>query len=120
MRKHFLLAFSLFIGMNSYLASAQTHTRISLPSLFSDHIVLQQQDSVPVWGWGEAGSTVCAVGSWAPQDTASAVVDDAGRWSLKLKTVAYGGPHTLQIFFGIKFILLRAFEFFCVGFCALH
>ena len=98
MRKHFLLAFSLFIGMNSYLASAQTHTRISLPSLFSNHIVLQQQDSVPVWGWGEAGSTVCAVGSWAPQDTASAVVDDAGRWSLKLKTVAYGGPHTLQIF----------------------
>lgn len=98
MRKHFLLAFSLFIGMNSYLANAQTHTRISLPSLFSDHIVLQQQDSVPVWGWGEAGSTVCAVGSWAPQDTASAVVDDAGRWSLKLKTVAYGGPHTLQIF----------------------
>lgn len=98
MRKHFLLAFSLFIGMNSHLASAQTHTRISLPSLFSDHIVLQQQDSVPVWGWGEAGSTVCAVGSWAPQDTASAVVDDAGRWSLKLKTVAYGGPHTLQIF----------------------
>ena len=99
MLKHFLLTFSLIVGGGGFVSTnAQTHTRISLPSLFSDHIVLQQQDSVPVWGWGEAGTTVCAVGSWASQDTISAVVDDAGRWSLKLKTEVYGGPYTLHFF----------------------
>lgn len=78
--------------------SAQTHTSISLPSLFSDHMVLQQEDSVPVWGWGDASSTVKIVGSWAPRDTVSVVVNSNGRWMGKIKTARYGGPYTLHVF----------------------
>ncbi len=88
-------SFALFCvsGMN-----AQTQTPLSLPALFSDHIVLQQQDSVPIWGWGEAGRTIHVVGSWLPTDTLSTKVDLTGRWTGKLKTTSYGGPYTLQIF----------------------
>jgi len=28
---------------------------VSLPSLFSDHAVLQRDQSVPVWGWADPG-----------------------------------------------------------------
>lgn len=48
-------------------------------------MVLQQEDSVPIWGWGRASTTVKIVGSWSPEDTTSVVVDDNGRWKGKLK-----------------------------------
>lgn len=79
-------------------AKAQTYTPIALPSLFSDHMVLQQEDSVPIWGWGNSSSTLKIVGSWAPEDTASVVVDANGRWKGKIQTARYGGPYTLQVF----------------------
>lgn len=88
---------ALLVGC-SFSAKAQTYTPISLPALFSDHMVLQQEDSVPVWGWGNASSTLKIVGSWAPEDTASVMVDDNGRWMGKIKTTRYGGPYNLQVF----------------------
>lgn len=96
MMNRFRTLLILFIGCAS-VATAQTRTPISLPSLFSDHMVLQQEDSVPVWGWGDAGTTVTIVGSWAPDDTVSAAVDDNGRWMGKIRTAAHGGPYTLEI-----------------------
>ena len=95
--KHSIIAIALALGAGVSL-QAQTHTRISLPALFSDHIVLQQQDSGPVWGWGEAGSTVRIVGSWASQDTVVTRVADDGHWKAKIKTTRYGGPYTLRFF----------------------
>ncbi len=77
---------------------AQTHMSISLPSIFADHMVLQQEDSVPIWGWGRASSIVKIVGSWSLKDTVSVVVDENGRWMGKIKTICYGGPYTLHIF----------------------
>lgn len=91
------MAIALALGVGVSL-SAQTHTQISLPALFSDHVVLQQQDSVPVWGWGEAESTVRIVGSWSSQDTVTAQVADDGRWKTKIRTTRHGGPYTLHFF----------------------
>lgn len=87
----------LFIGC-TFGVNAQTHTPVALPSLFSDHIVLQQKDSVPIWGWGEASSTVKIVGSWLPEDTVSVLVDNDGRWMTKIKTSRYGGPYSIHVF----------------------
>ena len=95
--KHSVMAIALALGVGVSL-SAQTHTQISLPALFSDHVVLQQQDSVPVWGWGEAESTVRIVGSWSSQDTVTAQVADDGRWKTKIRTTRHGGPYTLHFF----------------------
>lgn len=78
--------------------TAQTSTPLSMPSLFSDHIVLQQEDSVSIWGWGEAGKTIQVVGSWSPTDTLSIRADPSGRWIGKLKTTRHGGPYTLEVF----------------------
>lgn len=82
------------------ILSAQDNTTISLPSIFSDHIVLQQQDSVPVWGWGSPEGTVRIVSSWAQKDTISVNVDNNGRWKGRIKTGMHGGPYTLSFFQG--------------------
>ncbi len=76
---------------------ADMQAQISLPSVFTDHMVLQQKSEVPVWGWGVASGTVKVVGSWAPQDTATATVRSDGSWNTTLKTAAAGGPYTLSV-----------------------
>lgn len=84
--------------LTSLALSAQTPTRISLPAIFADHMVLQQQTKAPIWGWGQAGTTVKIVGSWMPKDTISTAVDDCGHWAAKIPTIQSGGPHTLEVF----------------------
>lgn len=91
-------ALSVFLAFYcSPAIQAQTSTQLHLPSVFSDHMVLQQQSSVPVWGWAEAGTTVKIVGSWMSKDTICAKVDDCGHWIARVPTTRYGGPYTLQI-----------------------
>lgn len=75
----------------------QTQAMLGLPALFSDNMVLQQQSDAPIWGWGNASSTIKIVGSWNPQDTVSAKVDNKGRWKAQIRTTDAGGPYTLTI-----------------------
>ena len=88
-----------FIGMaiGLSLLMADVQAQISLPSVFTDHMVLQQKSDVPVWGWGVASGTIKVVGSWAPKDTATTVVRSDGTWETTLKTTEAGGPYTLSI-----------------------
>lgn len=85
------------IAAGLFLLVAGIQAQISLPSVFTDHMVLQQKSEVPVWGWGTASTPVNIVGSWAPQDTAKTVVRSDGTWSTTLKTAGAGGPYTLSI-----------------------
>lgn len=80
--------------------------QISLPSVFTNHMVLQQNSEVAVWGWGTASSTIRIVGSWAPKDTIKTTVKDDGSWKTTIKTISAGGPYTLS-FFGNGKILLE-------------
>ncbi len=88
----------IFIKIVGFLLLiADIQAQISLPSVFSDHMVLQQNSDVPVWGWGVASSKIKVVGSWAPKDTAVAIVRPDGSWETTLKTTTAGGPYTLFI-----------------------
>ena len=57
---------------------------LSVPSLFSDHAVLQQCTNVAVWGYGAAGKKVTVKPSWGK--AVSAVADADGKWSLRVPT----------------------------------
>ena len=70
---------------------------VRLPGLFTDHMVLQRESRVRIWGWAEPGEAVSVTGSW---DTATSVhgqADPNGAWEIKLKTAKAGGPHTLTV-----------------------
>jgi sialate O-acetylesterase len=68
--------------------------KLTLGSLFADHMVLQQKKPVPVWGWCRPG-TIVAVRF--EKQNVSARADAQGRWQVKLKSLRAGGPHTLTV-----------------------
>ena len=55
---------------------------IKLPALFSDHMVLQRDQQVKVWGWDKPDQQV-TVGFAGQSVTATA--DKDGRWSVQLE-----------------------------------
>lgn len=60
------------------------NAKISLPSVISDGMVLQQQADVCLWGWADAGETVNITTSWGEKATTKAGKD--GTWKMSVKT----------------------------------
>ncbi len=58
---------------------------VTLPAVFSDHVVLQRDRPLPVWGWAAAGETV-SVSLGAQKGDATAGPD--GRWMVTLAAQA--------------------------------
>lgn len=75
---------SLFSIALMVLAVCSAKAEIKLPEQLSDHMVLQQQTEVTLWGKADAGNTVSVYSSWGEQAVAN--VDKNGNWELKLKT----------------------------------
>jgi sialate O-acetylesterase len=84
------LSLGLFFGL---LASGQAEVR--LPSIFSDHAVLQRSAAVPIWGKAGAGEEVnIGVGAVKGHTTAGA----DGKWRIALDLKDAGpGPFDLTI-----------------------
>lgn len=69
------------------------HADFQVAPVFSDHMVLQQGQPVPVWGWGDDGERITVqIGS----RRATAVVHN-GRWEVRLRPMKAGGPWTLEV-----------------------
>jgi sialate O-acetylesterase len=65
-----------------------------LPGIFSDHMVLQRDIPIHIWGWADPGERV----SVRLGETASfAVTDGLGHWSLYLPPQRPGDPVTVKI-----------------------
>ena len=78
------------------LAAPLAAQQLRLPAVFGDHMVLQRDSEVAVWGWGPAGAVVEVSGSWGG-GVARGAVDADGRWRVDLETGPAGGPHTLIV-----------------------
>lgn len=75
--------------------SSVTHADIRLPSLFVDHMILQQKTSNAIWGFADSGEKVAVAASWG--EKASATADANGKWKLFLKTPAHGTGHSITV-----------------------
>ncbi|MDZ7725338.1 MAG: hypothetical protein U5R06_21595 [candidate division KSB1 bacterium] len=71
-----------------------TAENIRLSAIFSDHMVLQRDMDIPVWGKADPGGYVQV--KFADQLRGAAVAEDSS-WSLKLKPVRAGGPYSLSV-----------------------
>ena len=69
---------------------------VSLPAIFSDHMVLQQNAEVTIWGWANPSEEVTVTGSW-DKNTVKTKATNLAQWQVKIKTPAAGGPHTLTV-----------------------
>jgi sialate O-acetylesterase len=75
-------------------AVAPARADVVLSELFSDHMVLQRERPVPVWGKAEPGEevTVTIAGR-----SARAKADGTGGWQVRLEPLGAGGPHELTV-----------------------
>mgnify|MGYP003632462141 CR=1 FL=1 len=69
--------------------------QIELPAFFGDHMVLQQNSDVSIWGTDKPNAKIKVIGSWGKESTTTANAN--GQWKLKIQTPSYGGPYTLNI-----------------------
>ncbi|MCY3011962.1 MAG: sialate O-acetylesterase [Planctomycetota bacterium] len=78
----------LFAGTKGVLGG------ITMPAIFSDHMVLQCNMETPVWGWAEPGEAVTvSIDQQSKQATANA----DGKWMVRLEPMASGAATTLTI-----------------------
>ncbi len=85
----------LAIIFSALLSTAPVRAEVKLPALFSDHMVVQADAAVAVWGWAAPGEQITAS---LAGETAITTTKAGGRWWLKLgKMKAAKEPQTLTI-----------------------
>ena len=70
-----------------------SQAELRLHNLFTDHMVLQQHATVPIWGWGDDGDKV-TVEFAGQKDT---VTVKNGKWVAKLKNLKPGPAGVLKV-----------------------
>ncbi len=67
---------------------------LSLPMIFSDHMVMQRNQTIPVYGTADAGESVAVTFNANTQKTKA---DASGKWSVRFPAMANGGPLQLEV-----------------------
>ncbi|UOG75415.1 sialate O-acetylesterase [Hymenobacter tibetensis] len=74
--------------------SLPVHATIRLPALVGDHMVLQRDTKVPIWGWAAPGEKVTLT---FQGKTYAAVPASTGKWQVTLPATPAGGPYTMTL-----------------------
>ncbi len=87
------------------LAAVETHAAPRLAGIFADHMVLQRDEPLAIWGWADGGEAVTV--SFAGQE-ATVVAADDGFWEITLAPVAAAtSGRSLQVSTGDGKIILK-------------
>jgi len=76
------------------LLSSTTYAAVKPARCFSDHMVLQRDMPVPVYGSAEPGEQVVVT---IAGQTKEVTTDGEGRWRVELDPLKAGGPHAMTI-----------------------
>jgi sialate O-acetylesterase len=86
---------SFFLGTALLLLAAGTaEAEVSLPTVLGEHMVLQREIPLHLWGRAAPGETVTAS---FRGESRSVAADELGRFSLHLPPSAAGGPFALTV-----------------------
>ena len=110
MKLKLIIFFSLAIFTNAF-------AKVKPASIFTDHMVLQQQSNVALWGWAKPSSSVKIITSWNKK-TYSATADAKGKFKIKVVTPKAGGPFQISFNDGELLVLndiLIGEVWFCGG-----
>lgn len=94
--------FTIILAMFTIYANAA----ISLPSIISDNMVLQQKSQARLWGKAAPGETVTVSASWS-KHTAKTVADGSGKWSIKIATPSCSQHHSITFSSAAGSIVVR-------------
>lgn len=71
-------------------------TKVSLPAIFGDNMVLQRNAEVSIWGWSNPEEEIKLIASWNNEEY-QVVVNNKGQWKFNIKTSEAGGPYSISI-----------------------
>ena len=87
-----LIVRALFIFFVALLSSAQAEVR--LPHVFGNHMVLQRDKPLTIWGWAAPNETLTVKLGTVTQ---TAQANARGEWKVILPAMPAGGPYTLTV-----------------------
>ena len=91
-----LLLFSAILAMTTTAGA-----KVTLPKIFSDGMVMQQETTANLWGEAKANATVKITASWNKK-AITASTDSNGKWKAKISTPKAGGPYSITFNDGEK------------------
>ena len=81
-------------GLSLLFLATTGLAEVKLPKVLSDHMVLQRDAPIHIWGWADPGEQV-TVSLLSQKRTVAA--DSLGKWSVYLSPQAAGGPYNITI-----------------------
>ena len=93
--RFFILIFASTLFVLFTTCENSKNIKLELNSLFSDHMVLQQQDSVTFWGKSIPLIKINVNTSWGQKSMTES--DKNGEWKLKILTPSAGGPYVIDV-----------------------
>jgi sialate O-acetylesterase len=98
----------LYLGL-LLLGTLQANAQLALrlPSILSDHAVLQQSSDVKLWGLGPGAMEVSIVADWNSKDTITIPIGADCLWETTLKTPKAGGPYSIRFICGKQSITIN-------------
>lgn len=94
MHNRYLGGILLVIAIDLLAVCPNSMADIALPKLFSDHMILQQNQSMRISGTADAGERLTVTFS---KQTVDAVADEEGHWTAIISTGPAGGPYHLEV-----------------------
>ena len=91
-RKNKLMKLVSILMVSMLLFGKQASATITIPHFFSDSMILQRDQKVPIWGWGEVGEVVKINFNYKEY---SQKVGADGKWKIYLPATKAGGPYDL-------------------------
>ncbi len=88
------------------LLLSDLQAQLRLPAIFNDHMVIQQQSTIPIWGWGYSTQDITINVSW-DTTTVKTRTNNAAYWSTNISTPIAGGPHSIRIKAGGEEIIIK-------------
>ncbi|MEZ0388408.1 MAG: 9-O-acetylesterase, partial [Verrucomicrobium sp.] len=83
-----------FLGLCTLLPWV-AQAEVKLPAIFGDHMVLQRDMKIPVWGWAAAGEKVSVkLDQGTPVETTA---DPSGKWRVELPAQPAGAPREITV-----------------------
>ncbi|MBR1927308.1 MAG: 9-O-acetylesterase [Bacteroidales bacterium] len=81
--------------------------KVTLPPVFTDNMVLQQQSKVTIWGTASPGKKVTVTTSWNGRTVQTTASKADGSWSVVFETPSYGGPYEISVADSRKPLVLK-------------
>ena len=78
------------------MAAIPAAAKVTMPAIFADNMVVQQQTEMRIWGKAEPNKKVTVAPSWSKQKYTTTAGAD-GSWKTAVQTPAAGGPYEITI-----------------------